>query len=164
LDVPDVDAEFDTPELDAESEFHIGIMTGTVSQEEDGAHAAEQMIKLYGDVSEGGMICYVTYPDDFMSEMETTATLLEAMADDPLMKVVVASQAIPGTAEGFRRIKEKRPDIICLAGEAHEHPNMIASFADMVANADFVSRGYLIPHSARELGAKTFVHKTIIRR
>ncbi|MDR0652844.1 MAG: DUF3798 domain-containing protein, partial [Synergistaceae bacterium] len=133
-------------------------MTGTVSQGEDEVRGAEQMIKLYGDVSEGGMIRYVTYPDSFMAEMEPTIAQLAGMADDPLMKVVVASQAVPGTTEGFRRIKEKRPDIICLAGEAHEDPNVIASVADMVTNADFVSRGYLIPHSAKELGAKTFVH------
>jgi hypothetical protein len=133
-------------------------MTGTVSQGEDEVRGAEEMIKQYGDVSNGGMIRYVTYPDNFMSEMETTIAQLAGRADDPLMKVVVASQAVPGATEGFRRIKEKRPDIICLAGEAHEDPNVIGSIADMVTNADFVSRGDLIPHSAKELGAKTFVH------
>jgi len=74
------------------------------------------------------------------------------------MKVVVVNQAIPGTAERFRKIKEKRPDILCFAGEAHEDPNVICSIADLTVNADFVSRGYLIPHSAKALGAKTFVH------
>jgi hypothetical protein len=149
---------FIMPAMAADPEFHIGIMTGTVSQGEDDPRGAEQMIKLYGDVSDGGMIRYVTYPDNFMSEMETTIAQLAGMADDPLIKVVVVNQAVPGTTEGFRRIKEKRPDIICLAGEAHEDPNVIASVADMVVNADFISRGYLVPHSAKELGAKTFVH------
>jgi hypothetical protein len=139
-------------------EFHIGIVTGTVSQSEDDLRGAEEMIRRYGDVASGGMIAHLTYPDNFMSEMETTISQIAGMADDPLMKVVVVNQAIPGTAEGFRRIKEKRPDILCIAGEAHEDPNVIASVADLTVNADFVSRGYLIPHSARELGAKTFVH------
>ncbi|MDR1515829.1 MAG: DUF3798 domain-containing protein [Synergistaceae bacterium] len=138
--------------------FHIGIVTGTVSQSEDDLRGAEEMIRLYGDVAAGGMVKHLTYPDNFMSEMETTISQIASMADDPLMKVVVVNQGIPGTAEGFRRIKEKRPDIICLAGEAHEDPNVIASVADLTVNADFVSRGYLIPHSAKELGAKTFVH------
>ncbi|MDR0648273.1 MAG: DUF3798 domain-containing protein [Synergistaceae bacterium] len=138
--------------------FHIGIVTATVSQGEDDLRGAEEMIRLYGDVATGGMVKHLTYPDNFMSEMETTISQIAGLADDPLMKVVVVNQAIPGTAEGFRRIKEKRPDILCIAGEAHEDPNVIASIADLTVGADFVSRGYLIPHSARELGAKTFVH------
>jgi hypothetical protein len=141
-----------------EPAFHIGIVTGTVSQSEDDLRGAEEMIRMYGDVASGGMIKHLTYPDNFMSEMETTISQIASMADDPLMKVVIVNQGIPGTAEGFRRIKEKRPDILCIAGEAHEDPNVIASVADLTVNADFVSRGYLIPHSAKELGAKTFVH------
>jgi hypothetical protein len=143
---------------EAADPFHIGIVTGTVSQSEDDLRGAEEMIRLYGDVSKGGMVRHLTYPDNFMSEMETTIAQIAGMADDPLMKIVVVNQAIPGTTEGFRRIKEKRPDILCFAGEAHEDPNVIASVADLVTNADFISRGYLIPHSAKELGAKTFVH------
>ena len=151
-------ASEESGETAAAEGFHIGIVTGTVSQSEDDLRGAEEMIRLYGDVAAGGMIKHLTYPDNFMSEMETTISQIASMADDPLMKVVVVNQAIPGTAEGFRRIKEKRPDILCFAGEAHEDPNVIASIADLTVNADFVSRGYLIPHSARELGAKTFVH------
>ena len=52
--------------------FHIGIMTGTVSQSEDDLRGAELMIQKYGSTSEGGMITHITYPDSFMSEMETT--------------------------------------------------------------------------------------------
>ncbi len=143
---------------EAAAKFHIGIITGTVSQSEDDLRGAEKLIKDYGDVANGGMIKHLTYPDNFMSEMETTIAQIAGMADDPLMKVVVVNQGIPGTAEGFRKIKEKRPDILCFAGEAHEDPNVIASVADLTTNADFVSRGYLIPHSAKVLGAKTFVH------
>ena len=143
---------------EAAAKFHIGIITGTVSQSEDDLRGAEKLIKDYGDVANGGMIKHLTYPDNFMSEMETTIAQIAGMADDPLMKVVVVNQGIPGTAEGFRKIKEKRPDILCFAGEAHEDPNVIASVADLTTNADFVSRGYLIPHSAKQLGAKTFVH------
>jgi hypothetical protein len=147
-----------TAPADEAEAFHIGIVTGTVSQSEDDLRGAEEMIRLYGDVTNGGMIRHLTYPDNFMTEMETTIAQIAGMADDPLMKVIVVNQAIPGTAEGFRRVKERRSDILCFAGEAHEDPNVIGSVADLTVNADFVSRGYLIPHSAKELGAKTFVH------
>lgn len=142
----------------AEAKFHIGIITGTVSQGEDEVRGAEKLVALYGDVEKGGMIKHLTYPDNFMSEMETTIAQIAGMADDPLMKVVVVNQGIPGTSEGFRKIKEKRPDILCFAGESHEDPNVITSIADIATNGDFIARGYLIPHSAKKLGAKTFVH------
>ena len=138
--------------------FHIGIVTGTVSQGEDELRGAELMIKKYGDVANGGMIKHLTYPDNFMSEMETTISQIAGLADDQKMKVIVVNQAIPGTAEAFRRVKEKRPDILCFTGEAHEDPNVIASIADMSTHTDFVNRGYLIIHTAKELGCKTFVH------
>ena len=89
--------------------FHIGIVTGTVSQSEDDLRGAELAIQKYGDVSTGGMIKHLTYPDNFMSEMETTIAQIAGLADDPDMKVVVVNQAIPGTAEGFRRIKKNGP-------------------------------------------------------
>ena len=142
----------------AAAPFHIGIVTGTVSQSEDDLRGAELMIKKYGDVSKGGMIKHLTYPDNFMSEMETTIAQIAGLADDPKMKVIVVNQAIPGTSEAFRRVKEKRKDILCFAGEAHEDPNVITSVADLDVNADFVSRGYLIINTAKKLGAKTFVH------
>ena len=93
-----------------------------------------------------------------MSEMETTIGQMVGLVDDPKMKVIVINQAIPGTTEAFRRVREKRPDIVLLAGEGHEDPGVVASAADLVANGDSIGRGYLIPYTARELGAKTFVH------
>lgn len=138
--------------------FHIGIVTGTVSQSEDDLRGAEALIAEYGAVADGGMIQHLTYPDNFMEEQETTISVIAGLADDPLMKAVIVNQAVPGTTEAFRRIKEMRPDIICIAGEAHEDPGVIASVADLVCNNDFVSRGYLIIKTAHDLGCDTFVH------
>ncbi len=142
----------------AEPAFHIGIATLTVSQAEDTYRAAEHMIKLYGDVASGGMIRHVTMPDNFMAEMETTITQIVGLADDPKVKVVVVDDAIPGTTEAFRRIKEKRPDVLCFAGEPQEDPGVIGPVADLAIYADNIQRGYLIVHTAKELGAKKFVH------
>jgi hypothetical protein len=142
----------------AAAKFHIGIMTGTVSQSEDDLRGAEQLIKEYGAVKDGGMVQHLTYPDDFMSQQETVITNMVSLADDPLMKAIIVNQAIPGTTEGFKRIKAKRPDILLLAGEPHEDPLVIESAADMAVNSDYVSRGYTIIWAAKQLGAKTFVH------
>ncbi|MDR0617023.1 MAG: DUF3798 domain-containing protein [Synergistaceae bacterium] len=154
---PDESAAAEAPD-DAAAAFHIGVATLTVSQAEDTYRGAENLIKLYGNVADGGMIRHVTMPDSFMSEMETTISQIVGLADDPLVKVVVVDDAIPGTTEAFRRIKESRPDVICLAGEPQEDPGVIGAVADLAIYVDNVARGYLIINTAKQLGAEKFVH------
>ncbi|MBQ9539566.1 MAG: DUF3798 domain-containing protein [Treponema sp.] len=153
-------AESDVKEENSVSsnDFHIGVVTGTVSQSEDDLRGAEELIRRYGATKDGGMIQHITYPDDFMSQQETTISQIVALADDPKMKAIVVNQAVPGTAEAFRRIKESHPEILCLAGEPHEDPLVIQKSADLAVSCDFMSRGYTIVWAAKELGAKTFVH------
>ena len=122
-------------------DFHIGIVTGSVSQSEDDRRGAEAV-----------------HPDNFTEELETTIQTIVNFADDPLMKAIIVNQAVPGTTEAFRQIKERRPDILCFAGESHEDLPEIGSAADLVVNNDFVARGYLMIRTAHELGADTFVH------
>lgn len=138
--------------------YHIGVITGTVSQSEDGLRGAEEAIKLYGAADKGGEIVHVTYPDNFMQEMETTISQMVSLADDPKMKAIVVGEAIPGTVEAFRRIREKRPDILLLANSPHEDPEMIGEVSDLVVNPDSIARGYLIVKAAKEMGADKFMH------
>ncbi len=142
----------------AKAPFHIGIVTGTVSQGEDELRGAERLIEEYGDVASGGMIQHITYPDNFMQEMETTISQIAGLTDDPLMKAIIVNQSIPGTTEAFRRVKERRPDILCFAGEPHEDPGVIESVADLAINVHNIYRGYLIPLAAKKMGATDFVH------
>jgi hypothetical protein len=142
----------------AAAQYHIGIVTGTVSQSEDDLRGAEELIRRYGAVAQGGIIQHVTYPDNFMDQMEVTISQITTLASDPLMKAIVVNQAIPGTAEAFKRVKERRPDIILLAGEPHEDPLVIQESASLAISCDFISRGYTIPWAAKQLGADTFVH------
>jgi hypothetical protein len=142
----------------AQAKYHIGVVTGTVSQSEDDLRGAEQLIKEYKSVKDGGIIQHITYPDDFMSQQETYISSVVSLADDPLMKAIVVNQAIPGTTEAFKRVKAKRSDILLFAGEPHEDPLVIQSAATLAMSADFVSRGYTIIWAAKQLGAKTFVH------
>ncbi len=139
---------------DGIGDYHIGIVTGSVSQSEDDRRGAEAFQAKYGE----DMVKLDIYPDNFTEELETTIQKIVNMADDPLMKAIIVNQAVPGTTEAFRKVKEMRSDIICIAGEGHEDLPEIGSAADLVCNNDFVSRGYLIIRTAHELGAKTFVH------
>lgn len=143
---------------DSKSKFHIGIVTGTVSQSEDELRGAEAFIKEYGDADKGGIVKHVTYPDNFMQEQETTIAQIAGLADDPDMKAIVVNQSVPGTVAAFKKIREKRPDILLFAGEPQEDTNMIEAASDLVVNADNINRGYLMILAAKKMGAKTFVH------
>ena len=135
-------------------DFHIGIVTGSVSQSEDDRRGAEAVQAKYGE----DVVKLAIYPDNFTEELETTIQTIVNFADDPLMKAIIVNQAVPGTTEAFRQIKERRPDILCFAGESHEDLPEIGSAADLVVNNDFVARGYLMIRTAHELGCDTFVH------
>ena len=116
----------------AEEEFHIGIVTGSVSQSEDDRRGAEAFQAMYGE----DVVKLAIYPDNFSEEIETTIQTIVNFADDPLMKAIIVNQAVPGTTEAFRKVKEMRPDILCIAGEAHEDLPEIGSAADLVCNND----------------------------
>jgi hypothetical protein len=143
---------------DTGAAYHIGVVTGTVSQSEDDLRGAEELIKRYGSVADGGIIQHITYPDNFMDQQEVVISQIATLADDPKMKAIIVNQGIPGTAEAFRRVKERNPEILCFAGEPHEDPLVIQGAADLAISADFISRGYTIIRAAKELGAETFVH------
>ena len=137
-----------------EGTFHIGIVTGSVSQSEDDRRGAEAFQAKYGEEN----VKLAIYPDNFTEELETTIQTIVNLSADPDMKAIIVNQAVPGTAEAFRQIKERRPDIICIAGESHEDLPVIGDAADLVTNNDFVARGYLMIRTAHELGCDTFVH------
>ena len=134
--------------------YRIGIVTGSVSQSEDDRRGAEAFQAEYGE----DMVKLAIYPDNFTEETETTIQTIVNLSADPLMKAIIVNQSVSGVTEAFRKIKESRPDIICIAGESHEDLPEIGSAADLVCNNDFVSRGYLIIRTAHELGCDTFVH------
>lgn len=145
----------DTKAAEADSsDFHIGIVTGSVSQSEDDRRGAEAFQAQYGE----DMVKLAIYPDNFTEELETTIQTIVNLSDDPKMKAIIVNQSVPGTTEAFRKIKDSRPDIMCIAGEGHEDLPEIGSAADLVCNNDFVARGYLIIRTAHELGCDTFVH------
>ncbi|MCR5094289.1 MAG: DUF3798 domain-containing protein [Lachnospiraceae bacterium] len=148
------EAPADTKEADSGNPFHIGIVTGSFSQSEDDRRGAEAFQEKYGTDN----VTLAIYPDNFTEELETTIQIIVNLADDPDMKAIIVNQAVDGTTEAFRRIKEKRPDILCIAGEAYEDFSEISAAADLVICSDFVARGYLMIRSAHELGCDTFVH------
>jgi hypothetical protein len=79
------------------------------------------------------------------------------------MKAIIVNQGVPGTTEAFKEIRAKRSDILLFCGQPQEDPNVIDAVADVVTDADNVARGYLIIWSAKQMGAKNFVHISFAR-
>ena len=138
--------------------FKIGLMTGTVSQNEEEFRAAEQLTQKYG-----ARIKHVTYPDNFMTEQETVIAQMVGLAADPEVKVIVAGQAIPGSVAAARKIREQRPDILIGFVEPHEDPAIVNEACDIGVQPDQLERGRTIIAEAAAMGATTFVHYSFPR-
>ncbi|SCG83570.1 putative protein TP_0013 [Proteiniborus sp. DW1] len=142
-----------------DGKWKIGIMTNTVSQNEEEYRAAQNVLAKYGEEH----IIHMTYPDKFMDEQETTIANAVSMASDPDLKALLFVQAVPGTAAAIDKVREINPDILIIAGVPGEDPKMIAEKADVVFQADEVSMGTTIPEQAKKQGAKVFVHYSFPR-
>lgn len=138
--------------------YKIGIITGTVSQGEEEYRAAEKMKAKYPD-----MIITQTYPDKFMTEQETTIANTLSLAADPDVKAIVFVQAVPGASAAIDKVREKRPDMLFVAGVPGEDPDMIAKKADVVFQADELGMGTTVIEQAAKMGAKVFVHYSFPR-
>jgi ABC-type sugar transport system substrate-binding protein len=138
--------------------YKIGVMTGTVSQNEEEYRAAEAIKAKYGD-----MIIQTTYPDNFVKEQETLIANILSMASDPDCKAIVMSQGVPGTCAAIDKMRELRPDIFFVSVTPGEDPAMIASKADLIMQADEYNMGYTMIDQAVKMGAKTFIQYTFPR-
>lgn len=148
----------DTP-VDDGPAYKIAIVTGTVSQSEDDYQGACAIQAKYGE----DVVELAQYPDNFTEEIDTVIATIVKFADDPKIKAIIVCQGVPGTTEAFRQVKEKRPDILCFAGEPQEDISEISSIADVAVYNDCVARGYLMIKTAHDLGCDTFVHVSFAR-
>ncbi len=143
----------------ATGEWKIGIMSSTVTQNEEEFRMAEEMVRRYGS----DRILHTTYPDRFMQEQETTITNMLEMASDPDVKAIVMVQAVPGAVAAVDRVREIRPDMFFVLGAPQEDPDIIAQKGDLVLNTDDLGRGAQIADHAYAMGAEVLVHYSFPR-
>ena len=147
-------------ETAANDNWKVAILTGTVSQGEEEFRAAEKAIATWG----ADHIVTATYPDNFMSEMETTVSTLVGFASDPDVKAIVMCQAVPGAKAGFDKIREMgRDDILLIAGTPQEDPAVISAAADIVMYADEVAQGDTIMETCANWGIDVLIHYSFPR-
>ena len=143
-----------------EGNWKIAILTGTVSQGEEEFRAAEKAIEVWG----AEHIITDTYPDNFMSEQETTVSKLVAFAADPEVKAIVMCQAVPGATPAIQKIREMgREDILFIAGTPQEDPAVISEAADIVMYADEIAQGDTIMETCANWGIDVLIHYSFPR-
>ena len=145
---------------EANDNWKVAILTGTVSQGEEEFRAAEKALATYG----AEHIVTATYPDNFMSEMETTVSQIVSFASDPDVKAIVMCQAVPGAKAGFDKVREMgRDDILLIAGTPQEDPEVISGASDIVMYADEVAQGDTIMETCAKWGIDVFIHYSFPR-
>lgn len=154
--------DIDTVEPET-ADYHIGIVTGTNSQASDENKAAEEILFEYKDAALDGMISHLNYPDNFINDKEGVISQITSFTKDEKMKAIIVNQAVPGTAEAFRKVKISRPDILLLAANSQDSAEELGKYADLIIDSDALKRGYLLPIAAKQMGAKTFVHISFAR-
>ena len=155
---PDVEPDGDDDD-DEEIAWKIGIMSSTVTQNEEEFRMAQEMQERYG----ADRILHTTYPDKFMQEQETTITNMLEMASDPAVKAIIMVQAVPGAVAAVDKVKEMYPDMLFILGSPQEDPDIIATKGDIVLNTDDLGRGYQIAEHAHAMGAEVLVHYSFPR-
>ena len=149
-----------TPAEGTNENWKIAILTGTVSQGEEEFRAAEKAVATYG----AEHIVTATYPDNFMSEMETTVSQIVSFASDPDVKAIVMCQAVPGAKAGFDKVREMgRDDILLIAGTPQEDPEVISKASDIVMYADEAAQGDTIMETCAKWGIEVFIHYSFPR-
>lgn len=137
----------------SEDEYHIAIVTPTLSTSEDEYRAGEEMAKKYPEI-----VKHLTLPENFEEEIETCISTIVSAADDPLMKAVVVVSGQSGLIPAFQQIKEKNPDIFTVTAPIFDEPEMMSEYIDLNLDTNWLERGRTIVEKANKMGAKTFVH------
>jgi len=99
-------------------------------------------------------ILHATLPDKSAVSETAVAAFIAAAAGDARLKALVVDPALPGTAEGFRRAREARPQLLLLARGGAEDPLELEASADIVVDIDRLYRAYLVPWASKRMGAR----------
>ncbi len=143
----------------AATDGKIGLMVGTVAISEEEYRTAESWQKKLGE----DKVVIQTYPDNFMSEEETTISNMLSLVSDPDIKVVIFVQGVPGASAAIAKAKETRPDILYINGGPNEDPDVACEAADLCIDYDNYSAGNQMAERAKEMGAETIVYYSFPR-
>jgi len=140
-------------------DFKIAIVSSPIDQNEEEFRAAEQIVAKYGT----SRVVHVTYPANFMAEAEQLITIVTSVAADPLVRILVINQAVPGMIAAVDRVLDMRDDLFIVFANPQEDAPDVGRRANLALNPDTPGRGSLFAEMAHEFGATTIVHYSFPR-
>lgn len=148
-----------SPSADSPFEGKIGIVTSTVSQNEEEYRSAEELVSKYGE----DKIVHVTWPDNYMTEQEQMVSIVQKLGADAEMKGIVFNATVNGTNAAVDKLKQTRPDIFIAYCTLQENPVDAAKRANLILAENSVEMGRTMVEQAAEMGAKTFTYYSFPR-
>ncbi|MCL2873961.1 MAG: DUF3798 domain-containing protein [Defluviitaleaceae bacterium] len=138
----------------------IAIVTNTVDQNEEEFRSAEALVARFGE----DKVIHRTWPVMFAQEGEMMITILQEIASDPTVGVLVINQAVVNTNAAVDRVREMRgDDIFIVYAQPAEDPMDVAVRANLLFNTNDPLIGYKFVHQAIAMGAETIAHYSFPR-
>ncbi|MCL2873857.1 MAG: DUF3798 domain-containing protein [Defluviitaleaceae bacterium] len=163
IELPVVQPE---PEPEFEGRFpgKVAIVTGDINMGYE-FYSARYTIDMLG-LGEDYAIHRV-WPIMFVQEGDRMIEILEEIASDPDVKVLVINQAVIHTNAAVDRVRELRgDDIFIVYAQAAEDSLEVAARANLLLNIDLMNGyqfGSRLVHQAIAMGAETIVHYSFPR-
>ena len=137
----------------------IAVVTDTITINEDDFHSPEQLITKYGSEK----IIHKTWPENFLAEQDKMINILEELAKDTDIKILIINQAVPGTNAAVDKLKKIRNDIFIVYCKTNEATIDAATRANLVFSLNELNMGQAMVKQAKKQGAKSFVHYSFPR-
>lgn len=135
------------------AEYKIAVITRSLSEDKVSFETAQRLKDKYGDT-----IVTITYPHNYDTQPEQTVSTISALADNPLIRVIVFSEAVKGIAAGIKKLRETRSDILIISGMNAENAAEIAPLSDLCLIENKTITGTTIIEKSTAMSAKSFVY------
>ncbi len=138
-----------TPNHTQQPKYKVALVVG------DAPQSTEYQTALRLQEQYQGRVEMFTYALPATSDGMTAAML--TAANNTEIKVIAAVSAPVGAADAFRAVREKREDVLLIAGNCTETPKEIAETIDIGLQVNEQADADAMVKQAAEMGAKTFV-------
>jgi len=137
----------------------IAVITMPPTVNEDDFHSVDRLTAKYGTEK----IIHVTWPEDFISEKDKMIDTAAKLAADKDIRVLIVSQAVPGTNAAVDKLKETRNDVFIIYSMIQEPAVDASLHANIVFTRNQLGMGAAMVKQAKKQGAKVFVHYSFPR-
>ena len=164
------------PPVEAEPEGllpgRIAIVTNIFEQNAEEYISARHIQDKFG----AEYIIHRTWPVQFAQEGEMMIEILQEIADDPDVRVLIINQAVMNTNAAVEAFRERRDDVFIIyvrpmevgyfyphRGDRINQYEITIKNADLILNTNNAAVGYHLVNQAIAMGAETIIHYSSLR-